>query len=143
MEVKSIERRLTVKRKYQSTDHYLNLSITNLSKHKLAFGTNTCFYYNHCTLTIGDQKIELNEKGGCPFNSNNVYELQPGESFQEAIWITSKELVELPLGPLKISLQLPIILNRNNSYQIDGRGIYENAENLHFEGEIEVIKTVD
>ena len=95
LKVDSIEQKVTINKWGTDTSYYLHFQVENITIDTLTFKTNTCFYYNHSTLTVGNLEFDLNPKGGCLFNSHNEYELAPNESFDEAQSITAFKLNKL------------------------------------------------
>lgn len=141
LKLDSVERRITINKQGHDTSYFMHFRIKNLSKDTLTFLTNTCFYYNHSTLSVGTLQLDLNAAGGCLFNSHNWHTLPPGESFSEAQWITALHLNELKIGTFESKLSIPVINDKPFMYRVDGRDVYENVEYLVFVGEIKVVET--
>ena len=89
LKVDSIEQKITINNWGTDTTYYLHFEVKNISNDTLTYITNTCFYYNHSTLSVGNLEFDLNPSGGCYFNSHNIYRLAPNKSFTEAQWITT------------------------------------------------------
>jgi hypothetical protein len=142
LKVDSIEQKVTLNNWGSDTSYYLHYQINNIATDTLTFKTNTCFYYNHSTLTIGKLVFALNLMGGCYFNSHNVYELAPGESLTEAQWITFFNMNKLEKGDWDATLFVPVVKDDQTTYRVDGRGFVENEQYLVYEGKIKIMNAI-
>ena len=140
----SIEQRITVNKWGTDTSYYLNFQVKNISIDTLTYKTNTCFYYNHSVLTVDDLEFDLNPNGGCLYNSYNIYQLAPGESFSESQWITAYDykLNKLKIAEWNSILSVPLIKDDSKTYRVDGREFVENEQYLIYKGKIRVIRTM-
>lgn len=142
LKIDSIEQKVTINRWGKDTSYFLYYQVKNISIDRLTYITNTCFYYNHSMLTVGDLKLDLNLKGGCNFNSHIIYKLAPGESFSEAQWIIANGLNKLKNGSWSSTLSVPLIKDSQTTYRVDGRKFIKNKKYLNYEGRTKVKKTV-
>ena len=142
LKVDSIEQKVTINKWGTDTSYYLHFQVENITIDTLTFKTNTCFYYNHSTLTVGNLEFDLNPKGGCLFNSHNEYELAPNESFDEAQSITAFKLNKLENGDWDATLSVPILQDDDSIFRVDGRGFVENELYLTYSGKVKVMRTV-
>tara|TARA_B100001173_G_C15698729_1_gene425128 strand:- start:32 stop:604 length:573 start_codon:yes stop_codon:yes gene_type:complete len=142
LKVDSIEQKITINKWDADTSYYLHFKVENISNDTLTYITNTCFYYNHSSLTIDNLELDLNPDGGCSFNSLNVYKLDPGESFVESEWITASNLNTLKIGEWNITLSVPLIRDNPTTYRIDGRSFVEDKKYLTNNCLTKVVKTV-
>lgn len=144
LKVETVEQRITINKWGADTSYFLHFQIKNISTDTLIYKTNTCFYYNHSTLTVDNMEYDLNPDGGCYFNSHNVYNLSPGETFSEAQWITANncQLNKLKIGEWKSSLSVPLVKDDSKAYRVDGRRFVENQQYLKSESNTKVVRTI-
>ena len=142
LKVDSIEQKITINKWGADTNYHLHFKVGNISKDTLTYITNTCFYYNHSSLTVGNLELDLNLDGGCSINSHNIYKLAPGESFVESEWITASNLNTLKIGEWNITLSVPLIRDNPTTYRIDGRSFVEDKKYLTNNCLTKVVKTV-
>jgi len=137
----TIERRITVNKWGNDTSYFLHYTVKNISTDTLSYMANSCFYYNHYTLKIGQIVFDLNPTGGCKFNSVTIHELSPGESFHMADWITAVNLKLMKTGIEDAVLSIPLVMDNKAEYRVDGRSFVENKEYLVFKGPVKIIET--
>jgi hypothetical protein len=142
LSITSIERKMTVSKRGVDTSYYLNYTIKNISNDTLTYITNTCFYYNHSLLKVGNLEIDLNMPGGCSGNMLNLYTLAPDSSFTESQWITAHNLNKLNNGEWNTTLSVRLIKDDQEVYRVDGRYCVENGEYLVFNGKTKIIETI-
>lgn len=142
LKLDSIERASSIYKYGTRTEHFLHHTVKNISVDTLNYITNTCFYYNHCTLKTQDKHMELNEAGGCTFNSIEWNFIPPGESIQIKEWVTDTLLPTLELGEWEATLSIPLVRDKEIVYRIDGRGFVENPEYLVYTGKTKVVSSV-
>lgn len=141
LKVDSIEQRITIHKWGTDTSYFLHYTVENISGDTLTYITNSCFYYNHYSLTVEHLKFDLNPEGGCSFNSLDWHSLAPGEKFNESEWITAINLKELETGNCNMLLSVPLVLDKIEC-RVDGRDFVDNEQHLLFEGKSIVIKTI-
>ena len=137
----SIERKVTVNKWGTDSSYYLHYTVTNISKDTLTYVTNSCFYYNHYSLKVGQLEFDLNPSGGCPFNETIPHFLAPRESFNESEWIKATNLNTLTKGEWSITLSIPLLKNDEKTYRVDGRTFVENEEYLIFVKQTKITET--
>jgi hypothetical protein len=138
----SVELRTTINRWGTDTSYYLHYNVKNISNDTLIYLTNTCFYYNHSSLTIENSVYDLNPDGGCYMNSYNTYVLSPGQSFSESWWVIAYNLQELKNGEWNVILSVPIIFDHLGRFRVDGRSFVENKQYLIYTGQSKIINTI-
>lgn len=141
IQLDSIERKMTVNKGGIDSSYYLHYTVTNKSTDTLTYLTNSCFYYNHCSLKIGQLEFDLNPIGGCPFNEIIPHLLAPGESFHKSEWITATNLNALNKGKWDVTLSIPLVKDDEKKYRVDGRSFVENEEYLIFSKQTKIIET--
>lgn len=139
--VDSIERRIDQTRRDTDTTYYIHYTVKNISGSALTFVTNSCFYYNHCTLTVGENTFDVNPKGGCYANFTTNHYLKPGESFKHTEWATASNFNTLVAGVFNTNLVIPLVLDNVTTYRVDDRGYAENIEQLFFDKQAKVVET--
>jgi hypothetical protein len=137
----SIERKVTVNKWGTDSSYYLHYTVTNISKYALTYVTNSCFYYNHYSLKVGQHEFDLNPSGGCLFNETTPHSLAPGESFNRSEWITAANLNTLTKGEWSVTLSIPLVKDDEKTYRVDGRTFVENEEYLIFVNQTKIIET--
>lgn len=144
LKVDSLEQKITINKWGIDTAYFMHFEVRNISSDTLEYITNTCFYYNHSTLSVGNMEFDLNPSGGCLFNSHNIYRLAPNESFTEAQWITAYDykLNELKIGEWNSTLSIPLIKDDSTIFRVDGRAFVENKQYLTCDRKTKVMKTV-
>ena len=136
----SIERKVTVNKWGTDSSYCLHYTVTNISKYTLTYVTNSCFYYNHYSLKVGQLEFDLNPSGGCMFNETTLHSLAPGESFNKSEWITATNLNTLPKGEWSVTLSIPLVKDDEKTYRVDGRTFVENEEYLIFVKQTKIIE---
>lgn len=137
----SIEQNITVNKWGIDSNYYLHYKIVNLSNDTLTYITNSCFYYNHYSLRIGQLEFDLNPSGGCTFNEITPHSLAPGESFSNVEWITARNLHSLLKGEYNVKLSIPIVKDGEKIFRVDGREFVENANFLIYNKQTKIIET--
>lgn len=137
----SIERKVIVDKWRTDSSYYLHYTVTNISKDTLTYVTNSCFYYNHCSLKVEQLEFDLNPPGGCYGNVITPYTLTPGQSFSVPVWITATKLNELTKGEWNVVLSIPIVKDEEKTYRVDGRKFVENEEYLIFAKRTKIIES--
>ena len=137
----SLVQRITVNRWGIDTSYYMHYTVKNRSNDTLTYITNSCFYYNHSWLTVGDLELDLNPEGGCSFNALEPHRLAPGESFEDAQWLTAYNLWHLDTGVWRAQWPVPLVHDRTNIYRVDGRSFVHNAQILIYTGTLKVAQT--
>ncbi|MGL5890534.1 MAG: hypothetical protein ACRC3B_11650 [Bacteroidia bacterium] len=137
----SIERRLTVNKWETDSSYYLHYTVTNISMDTLTYVTNSCFYYNHYSLKVGQAEFDINPSGGCQFNEITTYLLAPGESFTKSEWITATNLNALTKGEWSVTLSIPLVKDNEKTYRVDGRVFVENQEYIVFDRRTKITET--
>jgi len=137
----SIERKVTANKWGTDSSYYLHYTVTNISKDTLTYVTNSCFYYNHFSLKVGQLEYDLNPSGGCLFNETTPHALAPGESFNKSEWITATNLNTLTRGEWSVTLSIPLVKDDEKTYRVDGRTFVENEEYLIFVNQTKIIET--
>jgi hypothetical protein len=133
---------VTVNKWGTDSSYYLYYTVTNLSKDTLTYITNSCFYYNHYSLKVGQFEFDLNPSGGCLFNETTPHSLAPGESFSESEWITAINLNTLIKGEWTVTLSVPLVKDGEKTYRVDGRTFVENEEYCIFTKQTKIIETL-
>ncbi|WP_027421238.1 hypothetical protein [Crocinitomix catalasitica] len=141
LKIDSIEQRITIHKWGVDTSCFLHFQVKNISRDTLGYLTNTCFYYNHCSLTIGNLELDLNAAGGCPFNSYKGYKLAPAGSFIASQWITALNLNKLIIGEWNMILHVPLVADNPTRYRVGGRSFVEHKQFLKSESRAKVVKT--
>ena len=141
LKLDSIELRITDSKWGIDTSRYFHYTVKNTSDDTLTFVTNSCFYYNHYQLKTENAVFDLNPTGGCSFNQQTPVVIPPGTSFSQTDAILSG-LHDLPAGELNVSLFIPLVNDKKNTYRVDGRDFVENEQQLIFTGKTKVVKTV-
>jgi hypothetical protein len=137
----SIERKITIHKWGTDTSYYLHLSVKNISKNTLTYVTNSCFYYNHYSLKIGQRESGLNPAGGCMYNELTPHVLKPGESFSRKEWITGNNLGSLVKGGYNVTLSIPLIKDKETTYRVDGRDFVVKKAWLIFDKQTKITET--
>ena len=146
IQLDSIERRITINKNNTDTSYYMHCTVKNISVDTLTFVTNSCFYYNHCTLSVEQTTFDLNPDGGCIANALTFHSIAPGESYKYTEWITASNLKNLTKGKSNITLNIPVVKDDETTYRIDGRDFVKTKQLLIFTGlakvtELKVVKT--
>lgn len=137
----SVERKVTVNKWGTDSSYFLHYTVKNISGDTLTYVTNSCFYYHHCTLTIGQMTFDLNPTGGCMVNALSRHTLAPGESFHRTEWITAKDLEKLTAGEYPAKLRVPLVKDDKTTYRVDGRTFVENEVYLISDSDTKVMET--
>lgn len=139
--LRCIERIVTVNKWGIDSSYFLHYTVRNISKDTFTYVTNSCFYYNHYSLKIGKLEFDLNPSGGCMFNSTTPYALAPGESFKKSEWIIASNVNAIAGGEWDVKLLVPLVMDDETTYRVDGRPFVENEECLIFDNHTKVIET--
>ncbi|UPT66031.1 MAG: hypothetical protein M0D57_16250 [Sphingobacteriales bacterium JAD_PAG50586_3] len=139
--VDSIERRINQTRRDTDTTYYIHYTVKNISGNALAYVTNSCFYYNHCTLTVGETTFDVNPQGGCYANTITYHYLKAGESFKHTEWATASNFNTLVGGVFNTSLVITLVVDNDTTYRVDGNGYAKNIEQLIFNKPAKVVET--
>ena len=137
----SIEKKTTIAKWETDTRYFLHYTVKNISSDTLTYITNSCLYYNHYFLKVGQQKFDLNPKGSCYFNALNWNKLAPGEEFKQSEWIIATNLSMLETGNRDITLSIPVV-NDEDGYRVDGRDFVQNKQYLFYSGKTKIMETI-
>lgn len=136
-----LERKLTLNKWGADTSYFLHYTVTNISKDTLTYITNSCFYYNHYSLKVGQLEFDLNPSGGCMYNETTPHSLAPGESLNKSEWVIATNLNTLSKGEWSVTLCIPLVKVDEKTYRVDGRTFVENEEYLIFVKQTKIIET--
>lgn len=142
LKVTSIEREITFNKKGTITHYYVNYTVKNISNDTLVYTTNSCFYYNHYQLTLGDNHFGLNSGGGCSGNMINPHTLYPGRTFKGSDMLMFPKMDSLKPSIVNASLEVPLRKENESRYTVDGRDHVDNTYILYFSGQIEFNETI-
>jgi hypothetical protein len=138
----SIARRITINKWGTDTLYFIHHEVKNRSNDTLTYITNSCFYYNHYSLKVGEIDFDLNPDGDCLYNSTTPHKLAPNESFRISQIIFASNLYSLREGEFLITLTIPLVNYDNKTYRVDGRPFVENEELLIFNNNTKIIETI-
>ena len=141
LSLNSFEQRITHDELEIDTTYYLHFQVINISNDTLTFITNSCFYYNHSTLTIDSSNFDFNAEGNCHFNSWKFFELEPNDSMTENQFVWAHNAYKIKNSAQEATLTFQIVQDDPLTYRIDGRNFIENAQQLVFEGKFTLHKT--
>lgn len=141
IQLDSIERRITINKNDTDTNYYLHYTVKNISLDTLTYVTNSCFYYNHCTLSVEQTTFDLNADGACIANALTFHSIAPGESYKYTEWITASNLKNLTKGESIITLIIPVVKDNETTYRIDGRDFVKTKQLLIFTGSAKMTET--
>lgn len=137
----SIERRITENKWGIDTSHYIHYTVKNISNDTLEYVTNSCFYYNHYYLQIGNFSYNINHGGGCYFNELTPYKLPPQLSFSKTESIRTIGLKPLAVGTMSVTLYIPLVKDDTHTYRVDGRDFIAEKKRLVFVGQTKMVQS--
>ncbi len=93
-------------------------------------------------MKIDDVVIEINEKGGCLFNSTKTYKMAPEETISLKEVMFGNGLQFINSENVKALFRIPLVEDAPNKFRVDGRIVYTNTTYINYDGMIKIVSQI-